>query len=82
MRSEAKSGAERQKAHRAKRHSVSIDVSGDTAQLLRALRTKVTTDALIMRALQALGASLAAEAAEKRATAAPRSLPKSRTKTS
>lgn len=52
----ARSGTERQRQYRAKRRAVSIDISRETADAIRALRdaTQSTTDAVLSRALGAL----------------------------
>jgi hypothetical protein len=56
-----RSGAERQKAYRAGRRSVSIDITEATAHRIRALRNSLslTTDAALSRALDALETALA-----------------------
>lgn len=64
----ALSGAERQRLYRVKRASVSVDVSSRTAELIRTLRarTSSTVDALLMRALEGLRASLGSERSDGR----------------
>ena len=56
-----RSGAERQKAYRASRRSVSIDITEATANRIRAFRNSLslTTDATLSRALDALETALA-----------------------
>ena len=59
-----RTGAERQRAYRASRRSVSIDIPETTANRIRALRQQLglTTEAALSRALDALETALAVAA--------------------